>query len=165
MVLNRKGTFFWSFVILTIYSKIAYFFQNFFCQEPALIFDSLKVLFGQPIHEPHAGGYIYYKTMLIIFFTKFSVAQIFGNDHFRKNDLLHIICSIYFYRWRRISSTFSVLRSFSYLRPSLYFDFFVTSLLRPFWSNFTSTYASRPIRNPYLTKCRNRAVEVQKRSN
>ena len=63
------------------------------------------------------------------------------------------------------------------LRPKRYLDlnltsiFFVTTLLRPFWPNFTSsklycdqnctsTCASRPIRNPDLTKGRSTEVEV-----
>ena len=59
----------------------------------------------------------------------------------------------------RISSTFSVLRPFSYLRPFLYFD--PPTLLRPklYFDLFTSTRASRPIRNPYLTKGRSKRVQ------
>ena len=68
----------------------------------------------------------------------------------------------------RISSTFSVLPPFLYIRPKLYFDLNLTSTFLAklyFDQNCTSICTSRTIRSPDLTKCRSTEVEVQKKSN
>jgi len=44
------------------------------------------------------------------------------------------------------------------VRPFMYFD--PPTLLRLFWSNFTSTCTYRPIRSPDFTKGRSKRVEV-----
>ena len=59
--------------------------------------------------------------------------------------------------WVRISSTFSVRRSVSYLRPFLYFDL-----------NFTSTFLAKLYFNQKWSSTKSedkKLVEVQKRSN
>ena len=64
----------------------------------------------------------------------------------------------------RSSSTFSVFRP-TLLRPKPYFDFFVTTLLRPFGQTLLrpklhfDLYFSPPIGTPDLPKCRSTEAE------
>jgi len=68
------------------------------------------------------------------------------------------------FKFRYISSTFSVLQAFSYLRNCLYFDLFTKTVLQPkpyFNQNRTSTCTSRPIRSTDLTHGRSTELEVR----